>query len=145
MHMIEERTDDVKNNQEAQRAANNRIRGMKLLTAELRKKLPPLHGQESKGSKAIAYIKWFTPSSSWTWYVTEGSPEEDPDGNVVDYTLFGLVDGLVKELGYFRLSEIESVRGPMGLPVERDLWWEPKTLEEIAPELFRTQTEDTMR
>jgi hypothetical protein len=136
--MIEERTHNAKNNPEAQRAANNRIRGMKLLPQEIRTKLPPLHGQESKGGKAIAYIKWFTPSSSWTWYVTEGSPEKDQDGNVADYTLFGLVDGLEKELGYFRLSEIESVRGPMGLPIERDLWWEPKTLEEIAPEMFKS-------
>jgi len=138
--MIEERTHNVENDPEAQRAANNRIRGMKLLTQEIRRKLPPLHGQESQGGKAIAHVKWFTPSSSWTWYITEGSPEKDPDGNVVDYTLFGLVDGLEKELGYFRLPEIESVRGPMGLPVERDLWWEHKTLEEISPELFKVGT-----
>jgi hypothetical protein len=25
----------------------------------------------------------------------------------------------------------------MGLPIERDLHWQPKTLEEIAPEMFR--------
>jgi hypothetical protein len=24
----------------------------------------------------------------------------------------------------------------MGLPIERDLYWKPKTLEEIAPEMF---------
>jgi hypothetical protein len=35
------------------------------------------------------------------------------------------------------LSELESVNGPMGLPIERDLWWKPKTLEEIAPEMFQ--------
>jgi hypothetical protein len=27
----------------------------------------------------------------------------------------------------------------MGLPIERDLWWKPKTLEEIAPEMFREE------
>jgi hypothetical protein len=47
-----------------------------------------------------------------------------------------LVDGHCRELGYFVLSELEEVRGPMGLPIERDLYWKPKTLEEIAPELF---------
>jgi hypothetical protein len=47
------------------------------------------------------------------------------------------VDGLVKELGYFSLSELEEVRGPLGLPIERDLYWQPKTLIEIAPEMFR--------
>ena len=51
-------------------------------------------------------------------------------------TFFGLACGLEKELGYFSLSELESVRGPMGLEIEPDLYWEPKTLAEIAPELF---------
>jgi hypothetical protein len=56
---------------------------------------------------------------------------------VVDYHLFGLVQGQCKELGYVSLSELEEVRGPMGLPVERDLYWKPKTLAEIAPEMFK--------
>ena len=34
---------------------------------------------------------------------------------------FGLVEGHVKELGYFSLSELQRVKGPMGLPIERDL------------------------
>jgi len=25
----------------------------------------------------------------------------------------------------------------MGLPIERDLYWQPKPLDEIAPELFK--------
>jgi len=118
------------------RAANNKIRGMKLLTEEIRGKLPPLYSQESKGGKAVVYTKYFTPSSNWTWYVTEGEPVTDDSGKEVDYRFFGLVDGHCKELGYFSLSELESVNGPMGLPIERDLYWLPKTLEEIAPELF---------
>ena len=46
------------------------------------------------------------------------------------------MEGHCKELGYFNLSELESVRGPMGLPIERDLYFEPTSLEEIAPEMF---------
>ena len=110
------------------RAANNKIRGMKLLTEEIRRKLPQLYSQEGKGGKAIALVKYFTPSSSWTWYAIEFDGED---------TFFGLVDGQFKELGYFSLSELECVRGPMGLPIERDLYWRPKTLEEIAPEMFK--------
>jgi hypothetical protein len=37
------------------------------------------------------------------------------------------------------LKELESVKGPMGLSIERDLYWHPKTLEEIAPEMFREE------
>ena len=112
----------------AKRAANNKIRGMKLLTQEIRRKLPPMYSQEDKGGKAIVQVKFFTPDSGWTFYGVEFDGED---------RFFGLVDGHCKELGYFSLSELESVNGPMGLPIERDLFWEPKTLEEIAPEMFK--------
>ncbi len=121
--------------------ANNKVRGMKLLTQEIRKKLPPLYSQDGKGGQAVAYVKYFTPSSSWTWYATEGEPVLDESGQEVDFKFFGLVDGHDRELGYFVLSELESVCGPMGLPIERDLWWRPKTLAEIAPEMFQERKE----
>ena len=124
--------------QAQQRTAGKGVRGMKLLTQEIRKILPPLYAQEDKGGKAVAYLKLFTPDSSFTWYLTEGSPITDDCGNEVDFHFFGLVDGLEKELGYVALSELQGVRGPLGLPIERDLWWKPKTLEEIAPEMFRS-------
>ena len=101
---------------------------MKLLTQEIRRKLPALREQEDKGGKAVVHVKFFTPDSSWTWYATEFDGED---------TFFGLVDGHEKELGYFSLKELESVCGALGLPIERDLYWQPKTLEEIAPELFK--------
>jgi hypothetical protein len=117
--------------------ANDKIRGMKLLPKEIREQLPPLYAQDGKGGKAIAYVKYFTPSSSWTWLCTEGEPVLDESGKEVDYKFFGLVFGHEREFGYFLLSELEEVRGPMGLPIERDLYFKPKTLEEIAPEMFR--------
>ena len=107
---------------------------MKLLTQEIRKKLPPLYSQDGKGGKAVAVAKWFTPDSGWTWLATEGEPEGD------DFIFFGLVIGMEKELGYFSLNEMQAARGPLGLAIERDLYWQPKTLEEIAPELFREVT-----
>ena len=118
------------------RTANNKIRGMKLLTQEIREKLPPLNAQDGKGGEAIVHAKFFTPDSNWTWLATEGEPILDDAGSEIDFQFFGLVDGIEKELGYFNLSELEDVRGPMGLPIERDLHWQPKTLEEIAPEMF---------
>ena len=105
---------------------------MQLMTKEIRKKLPPLYSQENLGGKAVAHLKLFTPDSNWTWHISEGSPEGE------DFSFFGLVFGHEKELGYFSLSELQKVRGSLGLPIERDLYWQPKTLEEIAPELFTT-------
>lgn len=117
--------------------ANNKIRGMKLLPKDIREKLPALYSQDGKGGKAVVYLKMFSPDSNWTWLATEGEPVLDDSGSEIDFQFFGLVDGLEKELGYFNLSELESVKGPMGLPIERDLYWTPKTLEEIAPEMFK--------
>jgi len=127
------------------RAADDRVRGMKLLTQEIRKILPPLYAQDAKGGKAIAYVKYFSPSSSWTWYILEGSPITDGSGSEVDFHFFALVEGQDKELGYVALSELEGVRGPMGLPIERDLHWKPQTLAEIAPEMFGSEPERTGR
>jgi hypothetical protein len=119
-----------------QRMKNNLIRGMELLPDEIRKILPPLYAQDAKGGRAVVYVKFFLPVGNWTWWATEGSPVEDESGREEDFQFFGLVEGFCRELGYFNLSELESVRGPLGLPVERDLYWKPRTLEEIAPELF---------
>jgi hypothetical protein len=114
--------------------ARKRPPRMPLLTKEIRGKLPPLGSQDGKGGKAVAWAKFFTPDSGWTWHVIEGQE----DGN--DFMFFGLVEGQEKELGYFRLSELQDARGPMGLPIERDLHWTPKTLAEIAPEMFTEGT-----
>src|SRR5579859_8135459 len=97
---------------------------MELLSAEARKTLPPLYGQE-KNPDPLAYIKFFTPDSNWTWYVTEGSEQEG------DFIFFGYVIGFEKEWGYFSLSELESARGPLGLPIERDLHFTAKPFSEI--------------
>ena len=91
------------------------------MTADLRTQLPQLYSQEEVDDpKAIA--KYFTPDANWTWYATEFDGKD---------TFFGLVDGLEKELGYFSLAELESVKGPFGLGVERDLWFEPTPLSEL--------------
>lgn len=96
---------------------------MKLLTAENRKDLPPLYSQDSKGDSAIAHVKFFNPAGAGTWYATEFDGKD---------TFFGYVTGLGEdELGYFTLSELESVRLRFGLKIERDMYWTPCTLAQI--------------
>lgn len=106
---------------------------MKLLTDAIRRKLPPLGSQENLGARAVASVKFFTPDSSWTWYVTESDGQD---------MCFGLVVGHETELGYFSIRELETLRGPLGLRVERDMYWQPKTLSEIAPEFFARWSND---
>jgi len=86
---------------------------------EIAEQLPRLYATEHDADP-IAYLKFFTPDSSWTWYVTEYDPKQR--------LCFGLVDGHTRELGYFLLEELKAVRGPMGLPIERDLHWKTTPL-----------------
>lgn len=66
----------------------------------------------------IPVVKLFTPDANCTWLLTELDPDE-PD------IAFGLCDlGMgCPELGSVRISELESVRGKLGLPVERDRYF----------------------
>ena len=92
-----------------------------LLTEALRQSLPSLYATESVDNPTV-HAKFFTPWTSWTWYATEF------DG--VD-VFFGLVVGHEVELGYFSLKELESIRGPGGLRIERDLSFKPTPLNTI--------------
>jgi hypothetical protein len=96
---------------------------MKLLTQTIRSKLPPLGSTDRlPHDRIIVQAKFFTPDSSWSWFATESDGED---------TFFGLVSGFEVELGYWSLSELESTRGPLGLPIERDLWFKPTPLTQI--------------
>lgn len=94
---------------------------MKLITKALEKKIPPIDSQDGKGMDATAFVKIFTPDSQWTWYITEMDPETGE--------CFGKVCGLESELGYFSIEQLEAIRGPLGLPVERDRYFEPTPLK----------------
>lgn len=114
---------------------------MKLLTKDMRKRIPELYSQENNPDPMVQ-AKFFDPSGSWTWYVTECSPV-DVNGAIIpqgsedeaDVLFFGLVDGFVAELGYFTLSELQSARGQFGLGIERDMYFNPRPLSEIRAEI----------
>jgi hypothetical protein len=71
------------------------------------------NGDEALDFKPV--VKLLTPDAQCTWLLTE----LDPD----DGLAFGLCDLAMgePELGYVSLHELASVRGKLGLPVERDL------------------------
>ena len=119
-------------------AIPEKARGLTLLTQQVREMLPPLHAQESQGSKAIAYVRLFVPGNTLAWYLIEGSPVTDDAGNVVDFEFYALVEEQYKDIYYINLSEIEKASSSLGSPIEQDLSWQPRTLEETAPELFES-------
>ena len=104
---------------------------MKLLTKEIVNRLnkSPLYSTE-KHNIVPVIVKFFTPDSNWTWFAVEGEEVKDEFGvGTGDYEFFGLVEGFEKELGYFRLSELASIRGPFGLPVKRDKFFSGMVLD----------------
>ncbi|MGB7414335.1 MAG: DUF2958 domain-containing protein [Thermosynechococcaceae cyanobacterium] len=94
---------------------------MQLLTNEIRRQLPPLYSTE-KISDPTVWVKFFTPYSSWTWYVTEFDGKD---------TFFGLIQGFEEELGYFSLTELLNACGPYDLGIERDLHFQPTPLSKL--------------
>jgi hypothetical protein len=85
------------------------------MTDEIRKQLPKLYSQENNPDPLIV-VKFFSPYSQATWFVTEFDGED---------TMFGWADlGFGEgELGYISLRELDEVH-KNGLPlVERDLYW----------------------
>ncbi len=98
---------------------------MKLLTKAIEAKLlkSPLGAHDGKTRPAVI-VKFFTPDSNWTWYATEGSKT-----GTGDWEFFGLVEGHESELGYFTLSELQSAKGPCGLAIERDRYFDGYVLD----------------
>lgn len=94
-----------------------------LIPFALRDKLPALYETEGQ-SDPICHIKLFTPDSNWTWYVIEFSKANQD-------ICYGYVQGLVHELGYFSLNELRSIKGGLGLKVERDVLFKPTPLSQI--------------
>lgn len=100
---------------------------MKLMTKEIEKKLEknPLYSHDGEGEDAKVVVKYFNPCGRGTWLITEGEKQEDGD-----WLLFGYCEIYEWEWGYVTLSELESVRLPFGLGIERDLYVDGKTVKE---------------
>ena len=91
---------------------------MKMLTKKIESDLAkyPLYSQDGKGKDAVVICKFFNPCGAGTWYVLEGEKQENGD-----WMFFGIVDLYEREYGYFTLSQLQEVRLPFGLKIERDM------------------------
>jgi hypothetical protein len=98
---------------------------MRLIDGTIAKDIPKIYGQRDRILEAIAYIKFYTPDSFWSWYVLEF------DGADIFY---GLVKGLAEEFGYFSLCELEEIKGPLGLSIARDIYFIPARISKFMQE-----------
>ena len=98
---------------------------MELMPSNLAQNIPALYATERLPlAEKTVQLKWFTPWSSWTWWVIEYDP--------ADRIAWGIVCGHETEWGYFSLDELQAVRGPGGLTVERDLHFSPRTVADLV-------------
>lgn len=84
----------------------------RLLTAELRERL--LSNGLAPDIDHVPVVKLFNPAGAGTWLATELADDGD--------TLFGIADlGFgFPEMGSFSLGELEMIRLPFGMHIERD-------------------------
>ena len=108
---------------------------MKLLTKQQILKLQKNGLPQNRDKDHLPVVKLFTPDANATWLLTEIDHEEPS-------IAFGLCDlGLgFAELGSVSLDEIASLRGRLGLPVERDMHFEAKhPISVYAEAAFRAE------
>lgn len=99
---------------------------MKLLTKAIERKLPKLYATEDiKIHKKVAQVKYFNPVGNSTWYGIEYDP--------VSKVFFGYYSDNSNNsgLGYFSLQELETLKLPYGLSIERDMHFIPDELGNI--------------
>lgn len=109
----------------------------KLITKAIENQLlkSPLYST-SENMDAKSICKFFNPYGVGTWYVFEG--EKQSDG---DWLFFGYAEIQCGEFGYFRLSELESVRiNLFGISagIERDYYHTPVTKRELLNKSFES-------
>lgn len=95
------------------------MKRMKLFTKGQKAQLLRHGADPSEDKDYPPVVKLFTPDAGATSLISEIDPNH-PD---IAFGLCDLGQGF-PELGCVSISELESVRGAFGLPVERDKWFE---------------------
>lgn len=98
---------------------------MKLITKELEARFKAVGSQEEV-KDPIAICKFFNPTGRGNWFATEYDPTEKIFFGYV--SLFGDHND---EWGSFSLEELESLKLPFGLGIERDINFQEKPMSEI--------------
>ncbi len=97
---------------------------MELIPQEIRKSIPTLYATEDMDeSDILVYVKLFI--NGWSWFITELSINNDL---AFGYVVSPFCDG---ELGYISIEEIQTIKGSLGIGVERDISFKPTLLSII--------------
>ena len=120
---------------------------MKLITQNLIKRFNEV-GDQSDANNPLIIAKFFDPVGSATWYATQYDLQRN--------NCFGYVTGLFNdEWGAFSIDELESLKRPFGLSIERDIHFseihfnelmkKPRLLELEKSQASKEKTEELAR
>ena len=99
---------------------------MKLMTKKLQKRFAQVGCQENI-KDPIVVARFFHPFGAGTWYATEYDSKRRVFFGYV--SIFGDHND---EWGYFSRNEIEAYTGPLGIGIERDLYFREKPASEAV-------------
>ncbi|MBB3123314.1 hypothetical protein FHS04_000811 [Mesoflavibacter sabulilitoris] len=94
---------------------------MKLITPEIEARFKEFE-EEQTPENPIFVAKFFNPVGSQTWYASTYDPKSN--------TCYGYVTGMAyDELGYFSIDELEALKLPYGVRIERDEFFDVMSLD----------------
>lgn len=99
---------------------------MELLPEDLRARLPSLYSQEAEDDP-IVFARLYLPGTNTDWYLLGGETTGD------DYLFYGFIGEPENRFAEFRLAEINTLRGPQGQSVRRDLAFAEGRLTDVVP------------
>jgi len=106
---------------------------MKLFTQAILKALPTLdESAQLSTSEQKVICKLFNPSGVGTWYITSYNPDEK-----LAFGFVNLNDPEMAELGYISIEELEALKLPFGMKIERDRHFDPMPLQTVIDTIKR--------
>ena len=101
---------------------------MKLMTKAIQEKAEKQYDLGSDLEQKVV-AKYFDPAGNWKWFLMNKHKDDD--------YCWGIVKGNAIEMGSFSIKELENIRLPFGLTIERDTSFKPMKAQDVWDKLNR--------
>ena len=102
---------------------------MELFTKKIIEKAKAQYSLGAEMQNQMIVAKFFNPTGVGSWYLMNMDPDDE------NYC-WGIVDLIEVEMGSFSKSELENFKDPLGLGIERDLYFEPVNAKKLWDKLM---------
>ena len=99
---------------------------MKLMTKEIQEKAEKQYDLGSD-MEQIVVAKHFDAMGGWKWFLMNKKKD--------DSYCWGIVKGHEVEMGSFSIDELENIKLPFGMGIERDTLFEPMKAKDVWEQL----------